>query len=193
LGRRKAGQGKRTDLPYRLLDGANCRSMGLTRCPQQHPHIEALRASAIGYRRLEPSQHRSTASDVRKPFSQQQHESGHADIDAMGFWVPSWPDLRFQRARRADFKLLGVKAAAARLHRPRVQHRGTRRRTGVHSGSPAFRRPSTSTLKPDCPYAGARAIHADIANVGSVSSRRTAASRASTSRPRCAKADARHR
>src|SRR5262245_551549 len=60
----------------------------------------------------------------------------------------------------------------------------------VHSGNPAFRRPSNISLEFDCPP---RAIHTDIVKVGSSSSRRAAASRASASRPRWAKADARQR
>jgi hypothetical protein len=63
-------------------------------------------------------------------------------------------------------------------------------RTRVHSGNPAFRRPSINSFEFSCPP---RAIHADIVNVGSVSSRRAAASRASASRPRWAKADVRQR
>jgi len=59
-----------------------------------------------------------------------------------------------------------------------------------HSGNPAFRRPSISSLEFDCPP---RAIHADIVKAGSTSSRRAAASRASASRPRWANADARER
>jgi len=63
-------------------------------------------------------------------------------------------------------------------------------RTRVHSGNRAFRRPSINSFEFSCPP---RAIHADIVNVGSVSSRRAAASRASTSRSRWAKADVRQR
>ena len=60
----------------------------------------------------------------------------------------------------------------------------------AHSGNPAFRRPSISNfeVKP-LP----RAIPTDIVKSGSSSSRRAAASRASASRPACAKADARTR
>jgi hypothetical protein len=64
---------------------------------------------------------------------------------------------------------------------PRVQPQGTRRYTGLHSGSPAFRRPSLISLVFDCPP---RPIHADIVKAGSASSSRAAASRASMSRPR---------
>jgi hypothetical protein len=60
----------------------------------------------------------------------------------------------------------------------------------THSGNPAFRRPSISSFEFVCPP---RAIHADIVKAGSSSSRRAAASRASASRPRWAKADARQR
>jgi hypothetical protein len=60
----------------------------------------------------------------------------------------------------------------------------------AHSGNPAFRRPSISSFEFEYPP---RAMNADIVKVGSVSSTRAAASRASASRPRWAKADARHR
>ena len=60
----------------------------------------------------------------------------------------------------------------------------------AHSGNPAFRRPSISNFAFDCQP---RSIHADIVNAGSTSSIRAAASRASPSRPRWAKADARQR
>ena len=60
----------------------------------------------------------------------------------------------------------------------------------VHSGNPAFRRPSINSFEFACPP---RAINADIVNAGSTSSRCAAASRASASRPRWAKADARQR
>ena len=60
----------------------------------------------------------------------------------------------------------------------------------VHSGNPAFRRPSINSFAFDCPP---RAIHSEIVNAGSTSSTRAAASRASASRPRWAKADARQR
>jgi hypothetical protein len=65
-----------------------------------------------------------------------------------------------------------------------------RGRTRVHSGNPAFRRPSISSFEFDCPP---RAIHPDIVKAQSSSSTRAAASRASASRPRCAKAAARQR
>jgi hypothetical protein len=58
----------------------------------------------------------------------------------------------------------------------------------AHSGNPAFRRPSINRGEFDCPP---RAIHAETVKVGSVSSTRAAASRASASRPRWARADAR--
>jgi hypothetical protein len=60
----------------------------------------------------------------------------------------------------------------------------------AYSGNPAFRRPSINSFEFACPP---RAIQADIVKAGSSSSRRAAASRASASRPRWAKADARHR
>ena len=60
----------------------------------------------------------------------------------------------------------------------------------VHSGNPAFRRPSVSSFAFDCPP---RAIHEVIVKAGSTPSRRAAASRASASRPRWAKAAARQR
>ena len=59
---------------------------------------------------------------------------------------------------------------------------------GSHSGNPALRRPSISSFAFDCPP---RAIHEEIVKAGSVSSTQAAASRASASRPRWAKADAR--
>jgi hypothetical protein len=65
-----------------------------------------------------------------------------------------------------------------------------RQRTRVHSGNPALRRPSISSFEFDCPP---RAVHSEIVNARSTSSRRAAASRASASRPRWAKADARQR
>ena len=60
----------------------------------------------------------------------------------------------------------------------------------AHSGSPAFRSPSVSSVAFDCPP---RAIHEEIVKAGSTSRRHAAASRASASRPRWAKADARQR
>ena len=59
-----------------------------------------------------------------------------------------------------------------------------------YSGNPAFRRPSISSFEFDCPP---RAMYSDIVKAGSTSSRRAVASRASASRPRWAKADARQR
>jgi len=81
-------------------------------------------------------------------------------------------------------------AAAAEVHRAACSPQGTRGYTGAESGNPAFRRPSISRFAFGGPP---RAIHAEIVKAGSVSSRRAAASRASASRPRCAKADARPR
>jgi hypothetical protein len=60
----------------------------------------------------------------------------------------------------------------------------------IQSGSPALRSPSVSSFAFVCPP---RAIHADIVKAGSSASRRAAASCASASRPRWAKADARQR
>ena len=60
----------------------------------------------------------------------------------------------------------------------------------AHSGNPAFRRPSVNSFMFDC---APRAIHPDTVNGGSNSSTRAAASWASASRPRWAKADARQR
>lgn len=65
-----------------------------------------------------------------------------------------------------------------------------RKRGEAYSGSPAFRRPSINSFAFDCPP---RAINADIVKAGSNSSTRAAASCASTSRLRWAKADARQR
>jgi len=58
----------------------------------------------------------------------------------------------------------------------------------AHSGNPAFRSPSNISVEFVWPP---RAIHADIVKSGSTSSNCAAASRASASRPRWAKADAR--
>ena len=57
-----------------------------------------------------------------------------------------------------------------------------------YSGNPAFRRPSINSFT----FLGPRAINADIVKAGSISSTRAAASCASASRPRWAKADASH-
>jgi hypothetical protein len=65
-----------------------------------------------------------------------------------------------------------------------------RKRARAHSGNPAFRRPSMYSFAFDTPP---RAINADMVKSGSTSSRRAAASPASASRPRWAKADARQR
>ena len=64
---------------------------------------------------------------------------------------------------------------------------GAREHT-IHSGKPAFRRPSINSFAFDGPPP---AMNADIVKAGSNSSRRATASRASASRPRWAKADAR--
>ena len=59
----------------------------------------------------------------------------------------------------------------------------------AYSGNPAFRSPSINSFAFDCPP---RAIYADTVKAGSISSTRAAASWASPSRPRWAKADASH-
>jgi hypothetical protein len=87
----------------------------------------------------------------------------------------------------------GPKSAISGLmHRTKrvlVRSPRRRKRARAHSGNPAFRRPSVNSFAFDRPP---RAIHADIVKAGSTSSIRAAASRASASRPRWAKADARH-
>ena len=60
-----------------------------------------------------------------------------------------------------------------------------------YSGNPAFRKPSIISFA--FIDSRLRAIHADIVKAGSILSTRAAASRASASRPRWAKADARQR
>src|SRR6516165_1452883 len=60
----------------------------------------------------------------------------------------------------------------------------------VHSGNPAFRRPSIKRFHFE---KAPRASHEEIVNVGSISSIRAAACRASASRSRWANADARQR
>ena len=61
---------------------------------------------------------------------------------------------------------------------------------GSYSGTPALRRPSIISFEFDWPP---RSIHADIVKAGSSSAIRAIASRASASRPRWAKAEARQR
>jgi hypothetical protein len=75
---------------------------------------------------------------------------------------------------------------------PRAVIRSPRRHKThpAHSGNPAFRSPSIVSFAFDCPP---RAIHEEIVKAGSSSSRRAAASWASASRPRWAKAAARQR
>src|SRR5262245_37620942 len=63
--------------------------------------------------------------------------------------------------------------------------------SGAHSGTPAFRRPSINSFAFD--IAAPRVTPAEIVKVGSTSDARAAASRASASRPRWAKAEARQR
>ena len=72
----------------------------------------------------------------------------------------------------------------------RVLSTGAEAAHRAHSGNPAFRRPSISSFAFEYPP---RAINADTVKPGSTSSRCPAASRASASRPRWAKADARQR
>src|SRR6516225_9654110 len=105
--------------------------------------------------------------------------------------VPYRPDLRFCEVRPLQFHYLRLKgSAAAELHRAACSTQATRWRTGLHSGSPAFRRPSIVSFEFDCPP---RAIHAEIVKPGSNSSTCAAASLASAARPRWAEADARQR
>jgi hypothetical protein len=80
----------------------------------------------------------------------------------------------------------------------RLMRRGKSRPIGLsmrtstaHSVNPAFRKPSIISFAVFDSWL--RAIHADIVKAGSISSIRAAASRASASRPRWAKADARQR
>jgi hypothetical protein len=104
-------------------------------------------------------------------------------------WVLPLDELRFQKVRHPRFHHLSLKGlAAAEVHRAACLLRVTRGYTGLHSGSPAFRRPSISSFAFDFPV---RAIHPVIVKVGSNSSTRAAASRASASRPRWAIAAAR--
>jgi hypothetical protein len=119
-----------------------------------------------------------------------------------------------QRGRGTDTKVYGPRAdrtedtkgmAGVRPQRLRRTARDASRRRGsqgrvvatgnegihrAHSGNPAFRSPSIISFAFVCPP---RAIHADIVKTGSSPSRCAAASRASASRPRWAKADARQR
>ena len=81
---------------------------------------------------------------------------------------------------------------SAEVHRAASSPQGPSATHPAHSGNPAFRRPSIISFQPDV-SPGARAINADIVKVGSSSSKRAAAPRASASRPRWAKADARQR
>jgi hypothetical protein len=100
-------------------------------------------------------------------------------------------DLRFQKARRGRFQNVRSKGRSRRRgSQGRVFATGNEGIHRAHSGNPALRRPSISSFAFDCPP---RAIHADIVKAGSTSSRRAAASRASASRPRWAKAEARQR
>ena len=108
---------------------------------------------------------------------------------------PRCPRSGGPRSTSADFRAgLYYRSASARPSvlesggKASLLAKGNERR--VHSGSPAFRRPSIISFAFDWPP---RAIHADIVKLGSTSSRRSAASCASPSRPRRAKADARQR
>jgi len=98
--------------------------------------------------------------------------------------LPSITDIVRQAVRSEKCQLL--------THAPQQQGvlliTSSSRASTVHSGNPAFRRPSVTSCAFDCPL---QAIHPDKA--GLTSSRRAAASRASASRPRWAKADARQR
>ena len=105
-------------------------------------------------------------------------------------------DVRFapkatKLARRCN---MSRRATSGLMHRSKLKlysiTSSARACARAHSGNPAFRRPSIISVEFDCPP---RAIHPDIVKVGSTSSRRAAASRASAFRPRWAKADARTR
>jgi hypothetical protein len=130
------------------------------------------------------------------------YDSRHSDGDRQRIWR----SLR-NRSPRYCGERRRVRGPCNRIYRgyllrenPWLQLQGTRRvllnvryalqRSTTHSGNPAFRRPSINSVAFDC---APRAIHADTVKAGSVSSRRAAASRASASRPRWAKADARQR
>jgi hypothetical protein len=106
-------------------------------------------------------------------------------------WVPFRADLRFYAGGPSRFQIFYLKGAAAtEVHRAACSPQGTRGIHRLHSGSPAFRRPSINSFEFDCPP---RAIHVVIVKSGSTSSTRAAASRASASRPRWAKAEVRQR
>lgn len=90
-------------------------------------------------------------------------------------------ELQLHPTSRGSFKKFGLTSHPPRSTNGRVFATGTEAAHRNHSGNPAFRRPSVISFAFDCPP---RAIHEDIVNAGSVSSRRAAASRASTSRPR---------
>ena len=98
------------------------------------------------------------------------------------------------RSRHPRAIAAGPKSADFRTHAPHKTGScpitSSAQAARAHSGNPAFRSPSIISFAFDCPP---RAIHADIVKAGSSSSRRAAASRASASRPRWAKADARQR
>jgi hypothetical protein len=99
------------------------------------------------------------------------------------------PESRHSTEESACLKS-AISGLMHRTKRVLVRSPRRRKRARAHSGNPAFRRPSINSFALDCPP---RAIHADIVKAGSVSSTRAAASRASSSRPRWAKADARQR
>jgi hypothetical protein len=109
---------------------------------------------------------------------------------AVSRWVLPLADLRSSR-RPMPISYFSLKGAtAAEVHRAACSLQGNEGIHRVHSSNPAFRKPSSCSFEFDCPP---RAIHADIVKAGSSSSTRAAASRASASRPRWAKADARQR
>lgn len=95
-----------------------------------------------------------------------------------GLHVRCWPFRDVLIPPNGRFAPQG--AITSRRHKP----------ARAHSGNPAFRSPSINSFEFECPP---RAIYADIVKAGSCSNTRAAASRASTSRPRWAKADARQR
>jgi hypothetical protein len=94
------------------------------------------------------------------------------------------------RKTRAGVKVEGRKSVAELRPETVELARSLARARPAHSGNPAFRRPSINSFEFEYPP---RAINAEIAKAGSVSSTRAAASRASASRPRWANADARQR
>ena len=144
--------------------------------------IQAVEAdSAVSFYLPKRTSDRPALESARSsPLGQSRRFDGHP----LPSGLPSTPDVR-------PVGLHGQQRGNSRLaRRRRVPLFDTSWTLENYSGNPAFRRPSVISFAFDCPP---RAIHEDIVNAGSVSSRRAAASRASTSRPRCAKADARQR